>query len=120
MAGANDRLELDQQIQMIRFQFLSLVDHLDFAERQSVQPIDGRHLPVAMFLGQFGQPLHLVLGRILALAGRPRVSVTVRLLVHPDTQIEHPLAIHSVLAEERNRRPADDRRFARSGAVQNG
>lgn len=85
---AYDGRKLDQQIQVVRFSFLPFVDHLDFAERQSVQPIDLRHLAVSVLFRQLGQPLHLVGRRVFAFAGRRGLCVAVRLDVDPNAQIE--------------------------------
>lgn len=120
MSSADHRLEFHQQIQLLGRLFFPLVNQLNFAKNQPIQPIDGGHLAVAMFLRELGQSLHFVLGRVFSLAGRLGDRVTVGFLVYPHAQIVHTLAVHAVLAEERNGRTTDDGGASRSGTVQNG
>ena len=46
--------ELDHQVHEVGVTFLSLVHHLDLAERQPIQPVDLHHVTIPMFLTQLG------------------------------------------------------------------
>lgn len=120
MFADDDRLKFNQQIQMIRFVFLVIVDHFDFAKCQTIQPINRWNLSVPMFFRQFGQTLHLIVFNVFSFARRSARLATVCIGVFPYTQVKHSLTICATFAKKRNCRSANYRRFSRSSTVENG